>query len=242
MLTPSFFQRPDTTAVLAALFDGPERGVPEGARIFCPGDISQSLFLLRRGLVKLSTLSPKGDELTLRLYRPDEIFGEGSFCRGVHRYWATAIEPSELVEVSTARAFEAMIQEPELALELVSNLADRLVSAYDEIQTVSSRIAVVRVASRLLTFPGVERSDTCWAELTRRFTHEELAQIVGVRRETLTRALARLRGLGLVECAPGRSMRLHRRGLEAFLGVSASLRPEASFASHSQLANFTESA
>jgi CRP-like cAMP-binding protein len=216
MLTQSSLQKPDSTAVRAALFDGPERGVPTGARIFCPGDISQSLFLLRRGLVKLSTLSTKGDELTLRLYRPGEIFGEGCFCRGVQRYWATAIEPCGLVEVPAARAFEAMSQEPELALELVSNLAERLASAYDEIQTVSSRIAVVRVASRLLTFPGVEHSENCWAELTRRFTHEELAQIVGVRRETLTRALARLSGLGLVDCAPGRPMRLHRRGLEVF--------------------------
>ena len=215
MPTQSSLQTSDTTAVLAALFDGPECGVPAGARIFCPGDISQSLFLLRRGLVKLSALSQKGDELTLRLCRPAEIFGEGCFCRGVHRYCATAVEPSGLVEVPAARVLEAMIHEPELALELVSNLAERLASAYDEIQMVSSRTAVIRVASRLLTFPGEERSENGWAELTKRFTHEELAQIVGVRRETLTRTLARLRGLGLVQCALGRPMRLHRRGLEA---------------------------
>src|SRR5438876_4279037 len=91
MPTQSSLQTSDTTAVLAALFDGPERGVLAGARIFRPGDISPSLFLLRRGLVKLSALSPQGDELTLRLYRPAEIFGEGCFCRGVHRYCATGV-------------------------------------------------------------------------------------------------------------------------------------------------------
>src|SRR5207247_552686 len=39
MPTQSSLQTSDTTAVLAALFDGPECGVPAGARIFCPGDI-----------------------------------------------------------------------------------------------------------------------------------------------------------------------------------------------------------
>jgi CRP-like cAMP-binding protein len=223
MLTQSSVHPSDSTAILAGLFDGPERGVPKGARIFCPGDISQSLFLLRRGLVTLSTSSPKGDELTVRLYRPAEIFGEACFGRGVQRYWATAVEPSAVVEVPGARAFEAMIHEPGLALELVSHLAERLASAYDEMQTISSRIALIRVASRLLTFPGVERSENCWAELTERFTHEELAQIVGVRRETVTRALTRLRRLGLVDCASGRPMRIHRGGLEALLSAGTAL-------------------
>jgi CRP-like cAMP-binding protein len=220
MLTQSSFHTSDTATVLTGLFDGPERGVPKGARIFSPGDVSQSLFLLRRGLVKLITVSPKGDELTLRLYRPAEIFGEDCFCLVAHRYWATALEASAVVEVPAARALDAMLQAPDLALELVSHLTERLASAYDDIQTLSSRIAVIRVASRLLTFPGAERSGNCWTELAGRFTHEELAQIVGVRRETLTRALARLRDLGLVECEAGHLLRLHCRGLEAFLSAS----------------------
>jgi hypothetical protein len=43
-------------------------------------------------------LSPKGDEITLRVYRASEIFGEGSFSRTLHRYWAPALEGSEVVE------------------------------------------------------------------------------------------------------------------------------------------------
>jgi CRP-like cAMP-binding protein len=221
MLTRSRLRTPDASAGLSALFDGPGRSVQKGSRIFCPGDVSQSLFLLRSGLVKLSAPSPRGDEITLRLYRPDEIFGEACLCRVVQHCWATALEPSELVEVPAARVFEVMIHAPELAQELVSNLAERVASAYDEIQALSSRIAVIRVAAKLLTVPGVERSDNGWTEMANRFTHRDLAQIAGVRRETFTRAVARLRELGLVDCAAGRPMRLHRSGLEAFLIASA---------------------
>jgi CRP-like cAMP-binding protein len=222
MLTSSALPAIDPATLVTALFEGPERSVPKGARIFCPGDPSRSLFLLRRGLVKLSTLTPKGEEITLRVYRPDDIFGEGCLSRPIHRYWATALERSDIIEASIQRALEAFVQSPELALEFLSGLTERLVSAYDELQTVASRIAVVRVAARLAAFPGVDLSESGWVQLSNRFTHEELAQIVGIRRETLTRALSRLKHLHLVECTAGRPMRIHRAGLEALLTAARS--------------------
>jgi len=217
MLTSTALPAVDPATLITALFDGPERSVPKGARIFCPGDPSHGLYLLRRGLVKLSTVTPKGEEVTLRVYRPADIFGEGCLNRPVHRYWATALERSEVIEAPTERALEALIQSPELALEFLAGLTERLDSAYDELQTVASRIAVVRVAARLAAFPGTELPDGGWVQLSNRFTHEELAQIVGIRRETLTRALSRLKQLHLVECTAGRSLRIHRAGLEALL-------------------------
>jgi CRP-like cAMP-binding protein len=217
MFTPTALPTADPATLASTLFDGPERPVAKGARIFSPGEPSQSLFLLRRGLVKLSTLTPKGEEITLRVYRPADIFGEGCLSRSHHRYWATALEASEVIEAPVERAFESFVQSPELAIELLASLSDRLASAYDELQTVASRIAVVRVAARLAAFPGIDLPDGRWVQLTNRFTHEELAQIVGIRRETLTRALSRLKELHLVECLAGRPLRIHRAGLEALL-------------------------
>jgi CRP-like cAMP-binding protein len=222
MFTPTALPVAEAATLVTTLFDGPERTVPKGTRIFCPGDPSHSLFLLRRGLVKLSTLTPKGEEITLRVYRPADIFGEGCLSRPVQRYWATALERSEVIEASIERALEALAQSPELAIEFLSGMTDRLAAAYDELQTVASRIAVIRVAARLAAFPGTDLPEGGWVQLSNRFTHEELAQIVGIRRETLTRALSRLKQLHLVECAAGRPMRIHRGGLEALLTTSRS--------------------
>jgi len=217
MLNTTAFPATDPATLASTLFDGPERSVPKAARIFSPGEPSHSLFLLRRGLVKLSTLTSKGEEITLRVYRPGEIFGEGCLSRPLHRYWATALERSEILEAPVERALESFVQSPELAIELLATLTERLGSAYDELQTVASRIAVVRVAARLAAFPGIDLPDGRWVQLTNRFTHEELAQIVGIRRETLTRALSRLKELHVVDCVAGRPLRIHRAGLEALL-------------------------
>jgi CRP-like cAMP-binding protein len=217
MVPESTSQHTPARSVFAALFDGPEQSVPKGTRIFRPGDASHSLFLLRQGLVKLSTLSSKGDEITLRVYRPGEIFGESCLCSGVHRYWATALETSEVVESPAGRALESLMQSPRMALELVVNLTERLAAAYEELQAVSSRVAMTRIAAKLLELPGTEPGDDGWIGLTNRFTHEELAQIVGVRRETLTRGLSRLRELGAIDYGAGRPIRVHREGLETIL-------------------------
>ena len=206
------------------LFDGPGRTVPKGARIFQPGDLSEGLFFVRRGLVKLSTVLPSGEEITFRVYPANEIFGEFCFCWPVQRFWATALELSEVVEVTAVHAIESIVRRPELGVRLVSALSERIASAYDELQTISTSIVVVRLAAKLLTLPTAESSSGHWVELGRRFTHEELAQILGVRRETLTRAMSRLRELGLVEHTAGSPTRMHRAGLQGFLLTNSTVR------------------
>ena len=208
----------------STLFDGPGRTVPKGARIFQPGDLSESLFFVQRGLVKLSTILPSGEEITFRVYPANEIFGEFCFCWPVQRYWATALESSDVVEVTAGQAIESMVRHPELVGPLVSALSERIASAYDELQTISTSIVVVRLAAKLLTLPTAESSNGHWVELGRRFTHEELAQILGVRRETLTRAMSRLKELGLVEHTAGNPTRMHRAGLQGFLLANSTLR------------------
>ena len=125
------------------------------------------------------------------------------------------------MEVTADRAIEWIVRRPELVVPLVSALSERIASAYDELQTISTSIVVVRLAAKLLTLPTVESSNGHWVELGRRFTHEELAQILGVRRETLTRAMSRLKELGLVEHTAGNPTRMHRAGLQGFLLTNA---------------------
>jgi CRP/FNR family transcriptional regulator, cyclic AMP receptor protein len=220
MLTPqAVAHQPQSAPILATLFDGPDRIVTKGTRIFSAGDGSETLFLVRRGLVRLSTITPNAD-VTLGLCRPGDVFGESCLRSSTHSHAAIALERSIIVQAPAGRVFEALTASPELVLELLAILTGRLADAYADLEMLS-RPAVIRVAAGLLSCPATTAADGRWSELEGRYTHDHLAHIVGIRRETLTRALARLRVIGLVRCEPGRAIRVHRGGLSALIGTDS---------------------
>src|SRR2546421_12994744 len=69
----------------------PARRVRAGQVLYVTGDAARSVFLVRSGLIKTSVVSPGGDELTLRVCRPGEVFGELCWCIGQRREEAVAL-------------------------------------------------------------------------------------------------------------------------------------------------------
>ena len=81
-MTAVFASSSPRTALLRALFHGPGRSINSGATIFQRGDPSRSLYFLATGVVKLTDVSPVGDEIIIRLIQPGDIFGERCFMGG----------------------------------------------------------------------------------------------------------------------------------------------------------------
>lgn len=196
--------------------------VAKGARIYQPGDPSLALHRVVAGLVGLSALGSDGDEVTLRLYGPGEVFGELCFCRGVQIHFATALEPTELVCAPAERVIAALRERPELALDLIKVLSDRLASAYAELQAVAVDPLITRLARKLFDLCAAADSDG-WCRLRRRFTHDELAHLLGVRRESLTRAMIDLRSLGLIDYGPHEPVRVALAAMRRFTHQTRSL-------------------
>ena len=189
--------------------------IAKGARIYQPGDPSVVLYRVVTGMVGLSSPAPDGDEVTLHLYGPGEIFGELCFCRGVHVHFATALEPSGLVCASAERVTAALQERPALALDLIGVLSDRLASAYADLQAVAVDPLITRLARKLFDMCSAHDADG-WCRLPRRFTHDELARLLGVRRESLTRAMIDLRSLGLIDYGPHEPIRVARAAAPSF--------------------------
>ena len=189
--------------------------VAKGARIYQPGDSSLVLYRVVAGLVGLSSLGPDGDEVTLHLYGPGDVFGELCFCRGVQMHFATALEPTVLVCASAERVIAALQDRPDLALDLIRVLSDRLASAYADLQAVAVDPLITRLARKLFDMCAATDGDG-WCRLPRRFTHDELAQLLGVRRESLTRAMIDLRSLGLIDYGPHEPVRVALAAVRRF--------------------------
>jgi len=125
------------------------------------------------------------------------------------------------VSATADRVVAALGERPELAMDLIKILSERLASAYLELQAVSADLLVTRLARKLFELCAVDEGDG-WCRLPRHFTHDELAQLLGVRRESLTRAMIDLRALGLIDYAPHAPVRVALAALRRFMSTARS--------------------
>jgi CRP-like cAMP-binding protein len=200
------------------------RQISPGTRIFWPGEPARNLFFLATGMVKLTDVSIMGDEIIVRLYQPGQIFGESCFLQAAQLRCATALEHSEVLELPARQLIEQVRGRPDILLELLGELSDRLSVTDSEFQAFVSETVVVRLGARLLALVAALESESDWLDLPHGFRHQELAQLMGVQRETVTRAIASLRRLGVVATAGRGAIRIHRAAMRRFLGKDISER------------------
>jgi CRP/FNR family transcriptional regulator, cyclic AMP receptor protein len=211
--------------VCTALFTGSPRVVGRGERIFNAGDAADALFQVRSGLIKLTATTPAGDEMLLEVYYPEAIFGEMCFCDEAHTATATAIEDSEVLTASLGQLRNVLRQQPDLALTLFGEFAARLSSAYSNLQTAVFDIVLTRIAVKLAELAAHgQRADDGTSELLYKVPHSDLAEMLGVRRETVTRAMVELRRLNLIAYLPDGRLRLDAAKLQEYIAQIARMR------------------
>lgn len=205
------------TKLIASLFTGPARQLTRNTRIFRVGEAALSLFFVASGLVKLTDISTSGDEIVVELHRAGEFFGELCFRGGVQDYSATAIERSEIREIRADLLVKQVRTRPDALMELLGELSGRLAAAHGELQALLSQTVLVRLGAKLLDLVAESTTSSHWLDLPHDFHHEELAQMLHVRRETVTRAMTNLKELGLVATGGRGRVRVHRSDMRRFV-------------------------
>lgn len=200
------------------LMGRPGRRLAKDDLVYGLGEAAQSVFFLRQGLVKLTSLTEDGRELILRMHQAGEVFGELCHCTGERREQAVAMEDCEIVELHFDE-FVAHLQSNRPAFLLfLSNVSQQLSEAYEQIQTLSFSSTMERLA-RTLTRLAEEfgEPEGEWIRLTHYFRQDDLAQMIGARREVVSTLLNQLREQGVVTYTRKDSLLLHRAGLERVL-------------------------
>ena len=114
-----------------------QRQMGEGTTIFIENMPGESLFLIRKGIIRISRMFAEGDEQTLVVLGPEDIFGEMAIIDGLPRSaTARVAEDAELISLKK-QDFESLCrQEPQLALQIVMNIvrvfSKRIREANDE--------------------------------------------------------------------------------------------------------------
>ena len=211
-----------TDAALADL-DGRLRaaGFRKGELIYSPYDRGDALYLIEAGRVRLYRSAHDGRQLTLAMLDPGMSFGQVAVLEHeLQDAYAEALTDCS-VRLLTADALErAMAEHPRLALNLMRALAARLRDAEDQVESLAFRPVPARLAAKLLELMDrYGRVTPSGIRIDERFTHLQLAEMIGTSRETLTKVLNELRDEHLIDVRERLVWVLDVDGLERLKGA-----------------------
>ena len=176
-----------------------EKHYRKHATIFVEGDKGDYVVLIISGIIKISRAATSGRVKTLALLRAKDFFGEMAlFLPGRERSaTAEALNECRLITIDEAD-FERLLKEiPQISLRIIQTLAHRLQDANRQIKSLTLGDSRSRLADLLLWMKD-EFTQTSGTQPTINLTHQELADLAGLSRETTTRLLNSLESEGAV--------------------------------------------
>lgn len=177
-----------------------------------PGD---AMFVIMSGRVKVVIFGENGREVTLSILRPGDAFGEMSLFDGkVRSANCIAMEPTALLVLSREDLLRHMAAHPRTALNLLGEMADRLRRADESIAQLALCDVNERLVHRLISLAREEGTESPEGLMVRRRpTQQELANMIGSCRETISRAFNQLARDGMI-IPRGRSLVVTRALLD----------------------------
>jgi len=176
-----------------------ERRYPQGTTIFAKGDPADALYILKQGRVRLVALSEKGTETILHILKPDAVFGELLLSEEVRMFNAVAVTDVVVTAIPRRNLTELLETVSALAGNFIRLLSRRLAKVEKEFAEFGHTWSYNRLAKVLLQLGDEHGVKTAAGTLIPlRLTHEDLANLIGTTRETVTTQLNKFRKMGLV--------------------------------------------
>ncbi|MDT7780011.1 MAG: family transcriptional regulator, cyclic receptor protein [Acidobacteriota bacterium] len=167
------------------------RAFRRGAVIYTPGETGEALFLLREGAVQIYRLSPEGRKLVIAHLLPFSFFGEMSCIgQGMYDTFAEVTEDSTIITMNCEVLNRLLIQRPEVARRILESFGRRILEAERQLEDTVFKGIPARVAALLLRESTGDSVDG--------LTHQDIAERLGVYRETATNALNELKAADLI--------------------------------------------
>ncbi len=173
-----------------------------GRVFYRPGETGHVLFLLRTGRVQLYHLSTDGRKLVTATLTAGACFGEMPLIgQGMYNSFAEALDNSRICVMSRHEVESLLTRKPAVALALLQIVGQRLVQLETQLIDTTFKSSHARLATLLLQLaqPGQQHGQT---QVVHGFSQEELAERLGVYRETVSVALRDLKEAGAI--VPGR--------------------------------------
>jgi len=185
--------------------------------VYLPGDPGDAVYFVNGGRLKVSKVTRDGKELTLAYRVPGEIFGELCLIEGGPREEMAEAMENALISVIERGLFETILQkEGAMGARLVKIVAQRRREVENKIEQLIFKDVNAKLAELLLRLGeeyGIEDSRGTLVSL--KITHQEMANLIGSTRETVSLTLSQFKRRGFIHTDGRKVILADRDGLRA---------------------------
>ncbi len=172
------------------------RNLRKGQLLFNEGEPATGMFLVVEGLVKVFKLAQDGREKVLHVFPAGETLAEAAlFGEGRYPASAQAVGPATVAVFPRQPLMQLLRDRPELCFRMLAGMSVKLKYLGQRIEELTFQSASMRLASHLVAELDRRRKPQLRLELSKR----ELAAVLGMTPETLSRLLASLRESGVID-------------------------------------------
>jgi CRP/FNR family transcriptional regulator, cyclic AMP receptor protein len=194
---------------------------PKGKMLFMEGENATGVYMLCQGRVKLSTCSKDGKVIILHIAEPGEILGLSALVTdSIHVATAEVIESCQINFVRNDDFLNFLKNNAEACVSAVKQLGKNYNTAFLQICSLGLSASVSdKLATLFLGWckASVESIDGVHLKIS--YTHEEIAEMIGTSRETVTRLLKDFKKQHLIT-KKGSSLIIHdKKKMEAIIGT-----------------------
>jgi CRP/FNR family transcriptional regulator, cyclic AMP receptor protein len=192
---------------------------PQGAVLFVEGQAPRGVYMICGGRVKLSTTSRDGKTLILRIAQAGEVLGLHATVSGKpYELTAEALQPCQLDFIRRDDFLRFLQHHSDACLNAAQHLSKNCQSAYEMIRSLGLSHSVAEKLVRLLlewSSDGDVVKEGIRIKVS--LTHEEIAQLIGTSRETVTRVLGEFRQKKLAQLRGSTLVILDKPALERMI-------------------------
>ncbi len=188
--------------------------------LYLPGDPSSSVYLLKKGRVKIANTAPSGKEVTFEILEPGEVFGELEVLEDAPRSTSAEALDDTLICVIPRKDFDQYLaMHPNVTVKLTKLIGLRLRKIQSRVEDLVFRDVPARLAHLLVELGKTDGvTDKQGIRLKAKLTHQEMANLIGCSRETVSATMGHFRDQGLIH-VDGRTITIvNEKRLSALLG------------------------
>jgi len=176
------------------------RLIKKGTFVYFPNDCCKKVYVVKSGRIKVGAYSSYGKELIKWVLRRGELFGELAILgKQRHNEFAQALDDTEIYALPIELVRDLMQRNNRLNIELTQLVGERLVKAQNRLESQLFRDTRSRIIEFIRDLAVEHGQKVGFDTLVKRFfTHQDIANITGTSRQTVTTILNELRADNLI--------------------------------------------